>query len=348
MSKHYVRTFSWGFPLDRKVCLLVCTCDELVLDGYEDFSVVDTYVPHSLPTSDEANWWSKPYEKRLLVCATGWQINDLTLRSVLSREGQVRLYGPGGKPDHTYQIPEAGVFGNAAVGLGYVNRIRAIGDGLFVCGQSRQVYRFAWDGRNLASGRWVDMAGAMRQPPIAEPPDDADADAFDQWLDDNDAIDLVDIDGPSERDLYAVGDECWHWNGAEWRQLALPTDEFLNAIKVRSPELIYLVGHNGTLLAGNARSGFRELSAVEDNQNFIGVEWFADRLFLASNLGLFTYDPRTARIEPYRTDLKPDLRDTHVLEARDGVLWSIGFKDLAWFDGQRWTRVDHPDNPPIR
>lgn len=63
---------------------------------------------------------------------------------------------------------------------------------------------------------------------------------------------------------------------------------------------------------------------------------------------LFAWDPATRRITSQRTDLKPELQDTHQLEAKDGVLWSFGFKDLACFDGRNWTRIDHPDNPPIR
>lgn len=289
---------------------------------------------------------------------THWVWNDYdwtdvdsshNLRCVLSREGQVNIYGPGGEPDTTFQIPDAGVFDDSAIGLGYVNRIRAIGSNLYVCGQSRQVYRFDWNGRDLAAGQWVDFAGPMRQPPMSEPPEDSnDAEAFDRWLDENDAIDFVDIAGPSESDIYAVGNEAWHWDGAQWTQLGIPTDEPPAAIKVMSADLIYIVGHNGTLLAGNARDGFRDQSTVDDNQNFTGVEWFGDRLFLASNFGMFTFDPATRKIERYVTTLKPDLKDTHMLEAKDGILWSFGFKDLAWFDGSRWTRVDHPDNPPIR
>ena len=58
---------------------------------------------------------------------------------------------------------------------------------------------------------------------------------------------------------------------------------------------------------------------------------------------LFLRATAARKIERYATDLKPDLKDTHMLEAKDGILWSFGFKDLAWFDGSRWTRVDHPD-----
>jgi hypothetical protein len=347
-TKKYGRTFQAGAALTGQICMLTATCDELIAEGYEDFSVVDTFAPGHPNPDDNTEWWSQPYRGFLLVSASVLVQRSSSLRAVLSREGQVNIYGPGGQPDHTYQIPGAGVFGEAANGLGYVNCIRAVGDQLYVCGQSRQVYRFVWDGQNLASASWQDMAGPMRQAPISEPPEDGDPEALDRWMDENDAIDLVDIYGPAPDDLYAVGDEAWHWNGTHWNQLALPTDEPLAAITLLNPNEIILVGHNGTVLHGNARNGFQNVSSVDDNQNLTGVAWFEGKLFLASNFGLLTYNPSIKRLETYPTNLKPDLKDTHQLEAKDGVLWSFGRKDLAYCDGKTWTRVDHPDNPPIR
>jgi len=314
------------------------------LDHFEGNGVISTYAPKLRPTKP---WRSQIVEGWSLTSVTYWA--ETELRCVLSTEGQVNIYGPGGIPDCNFQIPEAGVSGDASAGLGYTLRIRVGGSRLLVCGQSRQVYCFDWNGRDLAQGRWVDMAGPMRQPPMPAPPDDdSDPDALDAWLDANESIDFLDIHGSSEDDLYAVGDETWHWDGRSWRRLELPTNEPLAALQVIDRQRIAMVGHNGTVLWGNARDGFRDLSTVDDNQNFTGVEWFQGRLFLASNLGLFTCDPTLPGIAPYKTTLKPDLQDTHQLEAKDGTLWSFGFKDLACFDGQRWTRVDHPDNPPIR
>lgn len=349
-ATRYERTFQWGSLLTREICLLVGTCDKLINEGYEDFSVVDTYAPGHPNPDDHTDWWSQPHEQRLLVCITRWQSNIGNLRCILSREGWVRLYGAGGNPAWNYQIPEAGVFGDAASGFGYVNRIRAVGDQLYVCGHARQFYRFDWDGRSLESGRWVDMAGPMRQPALDEPPGTEEGEgAFDAWLDASDeTVEFTDLDGSGPDDVYAVGDESWHWDGVRWARLELPTDESIHVIRVLDRENVWMAGQNGTVLQGNARDGFVDRSGIEDNQNFIGLEWFEDKLFLASNLGLFTYDPATGKIAPYASGLNPELQDTHVLEAKDGTLWSIGFKDLAYFDGQRWTRVDHPDNPPIR
>ncbi len=272
-------------------------------------------------------------------------------RCALSREGWVRLYGPGGNPDRTFQIPDAGVFGPQSKGYGYVNRIQAVGDGLYVCGDHRQFYRFVWDGQNLASGRWVDAAGSMRQAPVpADAPDEPQA--FEAWLDaQEDSVEFRDLGGSAGDDLYAVGDQVWHYNGQTWQQVALPTDEVIHAIKVVDAQRVALVGHNGTVLLGNAKAGFVDVSGVDDNQNFTGVEFFMDRLWLASNLGLFVYDFANRKIEPYKTDLAVDLVDTHLLEAKDGVLWSFGYKDLAYWDsredGSKWVRVHHPDNPRV-
>jgi hypothetical protein len=335
------KTIQSGAAIDNMTIILAESLDYARDKDYE-ISFVSGYAPIQHPDDP---WGTKPYENWFVVSLCHQVKNNL--RAVLSREGQVRVYGPGGKPDHTFQIPEAGVFGDAANDLGYVNRIRTIGDSLYVCGMSRQVYRFTWDGKDLSTGEWINVAGSMRQPPSSEPPDD-DGDAFDQWLEDSDSIDLVDVAGVSEKDIYAVGDEVWHFDGQAWRQLEMPSQEPLAAIKILDSKRIVLVGHNGSLLIGSAKDGFSELSTIDDNQNFTAVEWFEDKLFLASNFGLFTYDPVKKKIEKYATTLKPDLKDTHLLEAKDGVLWSFGFKDLAYFDGKKWTRVDNPDNPAIR
>lgn len=341
MAIETAKTIQFGALIDAFTGTLVETLDAIDGEGYE-YSFVGSFSGKDAQTR---KWLVKGYDW-MTVCMAHWPAHEI--RCVLSREGQVRLYGPGGKPDRTYQLPDAGVMREGAADHGYVNRIRAIGNSLYVCGQSRQVYRFAPGQPHVLDGQWLDFAGPMRQSPMSEAPDDNGGEAFNHWLDDNDAIDLVDIAGASESDIYTVGDECWHYDGKQWQQLELPTHEFINAIKVISTDQVVLAGHEGTLLIGNAKAGFAVLANIEGQPNLSSAELFEDKLFLASNQGLFACDLAQKTTERYTTTLSPDLQDTHILEAKDGVLWSFGFKDLAFFDGQRWTRVDHPDNPPIR
>ena len=345
LKEKLVRTFISGVPLTPEIVLIASLFDKF--DG--NLSAVETYAPGHPNKVDGSFWWGMPYQKQQIVSLTIFE--EIGLRCALSKEGQVNIYGPGGNPDRTFQIPDAGVFGPQSKGYGYVNRIQAVRDGLYVCGDHRQFYRFAWDGQNLASGQWLDMAGAMRQAPV---PADAPKDGppFDAWLDAQDAsVEFRDLSGSAANDLYAVGDEVWHFNGQDWQQLPLPTDEVIHAIKVVDAQRVALVGHNGTVLLGNAKTGFVDVSGVDDNQNFTGVEFFQNRLWLASNYGLFVYDFASRKIEPYKTTLAVDLVDAHLLEAKDGVLWSFGYKDLAYWDSRdgnlQWVRVHHPDNPRV-
>lgn len=268
----------------------------------------------------------------------------------MSEEGDVRLYGPGGKPDRTLQIPDAGVFRPSAAGYGYVNRIRAIGQGLYVCGANRQVYRYQPGERNPLSGRFLDIAGPMRQPPLGKAPAEQGAE-FSEWA----AKDIVlfnDIAGSGEQDIYVTGDQTAHFDGTTWRPIELPViNETMHVIKVFGAQRVLIGGSNGYLFVGNAREGFRNISHLDDNATITGLEWFDSRLFVATDKGLFTYDPQSQRLQAFATGLEPELQDAHLLEAKDGVLWSFGYKDLAYWDSAgsstRWVRVHHPDNPRI-
>jgi len=72
-------------------------------------------------------------------------------------------------------------------------------------------------------------------------------------------------------------------------------------------------------------------------------------MYLDSNMGLFAYDPQAPEqgIVSVMTDLVPDLQDANIVDRFDKVLWSIGPKDSARFDGSTWQRIHHPDNPTI-
>lgn len=40
-----------------------------------------------------------------------------------------------------------------------------------------------------------------------------------------------------------------------------------------------------------------------------------------------------------------ELSTLHTVEHADGVLWCVGPKEIARFDGKTWTRLHHPDTP---
>lgn len=248
----------------------------------------------------------------------------------MSTEGHVEFSIPSGR--YIEKIPGAGVFSEGAKGWGYMRALRQIGDHLYAAGGAGQVYK------RLGPDQWIHMDDGVLQPPNVE-----------------DRLLLADIHGSAEDDIYICGGipgayglegRLYHWDGKQWTSLTLPTTERLTALYVEDANTVWICGANGTLLRGNRKAGFKDLSTVDDNQLFTSLTRFNGQIYLASNLGLFVFDGK--KIAPVHTGLTPELQDANVVDAVDGVLWSIGTKDIAKFDGTLWVRIDHPDNPPIR
>jgi hypothetical protein len=147
-----------------------------------------------------------------------------------------------------------------------------------------------------------------------------------------------------------VGDDgaVFYFNGTKWFHVKAPTDEHLLWVRCYDPDEVYICGYNGVLLRGNARNGFKDVGAVGDNLNWQCLAKFRDKVYLSSNDGLYAWDGQ--KIAKIKTGLKPEPAESWRLDTdREGkTLWSFGVKDIAWFDGKTWERIDHPDNPPIR
>jgi ligand-binding sensor domain-containing protein len=161
---------------------------------------------------------------------------------------------------------------------------------------------------------------------------------------------LMAIRGLSKENIYCVGTdgEIFHFDGSRWQSIKSGTDEDLLCIKIVNADRVLIGGSNGTLLMGNHKDGFKDLSTLKDNMRIGSIEFFEGKIWIASNLGLFTYAEKASKLIAETTTLIPDLSDVGTLEAADGTLWSFGNKEIACFDGKKWNRIDHPDNPPIR
>jgi hypothetical protein len=239
------------------------------------------------------------------VCC--WKPEPATL-CALSMQGDVSIGTPKG---FSYEkIPDAGTY----EGIGATTQIRAIGETLYVCGYHGQVYRR--QGR-----RWVSVDASLLE---------------------EEELDFHGLDGSSEEDIYAVAmaGRIFHWNGQGWHEVKSPTKANLERVRCVSPKEVYICGDGGTLLRGNHRDGFKVLSSK--GSDLWGLEVFLGRVYAAAREGLFVLDG--SELRALSTGLDPEI-DGYRLDARDGVLWSFGVNDLAYFDGKTWTRVQHPDNP---
>lgn len=279
----------------------------------------------------EATPWSY-FEEDYKVVAIGiWAppLKDYDVFVLMSDEGDILFTG---EAPVVEKIQGAGVFSGDAKRWGYMTALRQIGDRLYAVGGAGQIYR------RVGPDQWEHMDNGVLQSPSVE-----------------NRLLLTDINGANENDMYVCGDipgayglegKLYHWDGSTWTALPLPTTERLTRLHLQGDGKLWICGANGTLLHGNWLGGFVDVSTVDDNQLFYSLTEFKNCIYLASNVGMFMFDGTS--ISEISTALTPELDDTHVVQTVEGVLWSFGFKDIARFDGTTWTRLDHPDNPPIR
>lgn len=297
---------------------------------FDDQKNQDKWLHHDLP-----DW------RVVSVCVRKATDTTPRMACALSENGDVEYTFVGG--ELVEKIPDAGLLGLGAVGYGYVSAIREIGEHLYVCGLSGQVYR-------REKNTWIHFDQGLLQP--MEPAEKA----VEQLKLGNKALLnelmektllLNDINGLNEKDIYTVGDagRIFHHDGKSWSQVNSSVDENLIRIKCVSDKEVWICGYNGALLTGNWLDGFKDVSSVDDNDIFLSVEKFDGVVYVATERGLFKYDQKN--ITSVKTGLIPEIQDAHVLEVKDSVLWSFGFKDLAYFDGVSWTRMSHPDNATL-
>jgi hypothetical protein len=281
------------------------------------------------------HWWSHDENWRTsAITYFGSNHEPFDDTVILSEEGHVQYLGD--HPRLVEKIQGAGVFNEDAEGWGYLSDLQQIGDHLYATGYSGQVYK------RLAANQWVHMDEGILQTPGMK----------------SDHYSIQVINGANENAIYVAGcrNEPYYpvrasfWNGKIWRDLTLPeVAERITNIYVESKSRIWMCGANGTLLLGNADDGFRSLSTVDDNQLFLSLCMFQEKIYLGSNIGLFQYDPanHVAGIGKVITGLMPELQDANIVDSVDTILWSIGPKDIARFDGIKWERIHHPDNASI-
>jgi hypothetical protein len=203
-------------------------------------------------------------------------------------------------------------------GLGSPTQIRQIGGRLYVCGMQGQVYR-------RDDGGWVHIDDGILDRTVSP-----------------EALHLNTIAGTSDRDIYVAGwgGRILHFDGARWDELVSPTNVHLERLHCVSPTEAYLCGNKGTFF--QLKNGAFTNFSIDIDDHFWGLAPFQGKMYLATLKSLYVFDGKQVR--PVDTKLKPPIGG-YRLDACEDQLWSFGVDDLAWFDGKKWRRLPHPDNP---
>jgi photosystem II stability/assembly factor-like uncharacterized protein len=233
----------------------------------------------------------------------------------LGRDGLVWVGESGGGQPFIERIPDAGTVKGK---YGYLSQIRDIANDVYVCGDGGQVYR-------RTSNGWIHIDDGILEK-RSRPRSNCHNG----------------IDGTGPNDIYVVGEygRIFHFDGKKWKQVGFQTNLHLERVRCVNRDEVYICGAGGLLLRGN-RSGWEAIGDSDMTDHIWDLEVFNGNIYLAVEDTLMVYDGKG--IASVETKLDPPI-DAHRLSAHNGILWSFGEDDLAYYDGKKWTRVVHPDN----
>lgn len=299
-------TYTGVWVHKRNTVLVTAFSDRLAAEE-EEFD-------HTLVFRQDAGAWSHYAFAKAVpsVCTVSRPSPGLFVMAI---DGEVTLYAPGGK---TIEIVDDGDEGPSE--LVQLRCIRPIGDRIYVAGLARHVYRRTGPNAWSAIDAGVFVPRAQRVAPVG----------------------FNTIDGLREDAIYAAGylGEIWFFNGKGWVQEDSPTNVALNCLTCVSEGQVCIGGMAGIVIRGSSGS-WEIIEQDETEEDFWGSTLFRERVYLANYDGVFVLEGDTLRRVDFGLD---DDLSTAYLHANDGVMWSVGQKDLASTeDGVHWIRVTKPN-----
>jgi hypothetical protein len=149
------------------------------------------------------------------------------------------------------------------------------------------------------------------------------------------------IDGFGDGEVYVAG---WDgvlalFNGTDWQVLDSPTNHILTCMVCAGDGQVYVAGRRGTLVAGRGETRWRLVDAGIRGDIW-SVAWFQDRLWLATQDALWTWQPGAAKAEPYTDFGDEDPGTFNHLATGHGMLLSTAPDDVLLFDGTSWRRIE--------
>ncbi len=199
---------------------------------------------------------------------------------------------------------------------GGISRIKTIDGYAYVCGGNRSF------GKRLGKGQWM-----SHNPRI---PHDKKGGGDDEGFDD--------FDGFSETDIYAAGGrgDVWHFDGEKWRQIAFPTNTFIQTVCCGADGNVYISCYEGMTFMGREN----RWKLIHDGGVYLGwrdMVWHDGRAWCSNDNGLWTI--QDGKVE-YCGDLPSEVRVcSGNLYTNDGVLLVAGLGGAAFLEDGKWEVI---------
>ena len=98
---------------------------------------------------------------------------------------------------------------------------------------------------------------------------------------------------------------------------------------------VYAAGQGGIIFRGRGAT-WEVIDHRDMKDDIFDLEWFEDKLWISTMYSLHTLEDGHLTLVDF--DGEPPSTCNH-LSTADGLLWSIGAKDVMQFDGKEWTRI---------
>lgn len=196
--------------------------------------------------------------------------------------------------------------------IGFLREINAVDGKAYAVGVGRQVYRR--DDVNT----WIRLDKG------ASFPENEMGASFDS------------VAGFSENEIYFAGwnGDLFKFNGKDFIKIDLGITRSFYKIRTSSDGFLYLAGHDGMVFRG--RNDKWERLENSDSYSIWDMCEFNGKMYFSSNK--YVYELNDNQLSRIDFGYKKEITCFH-LTAKDGLMWSIGSKDLLEFNGSKWERI---------
>lgn len=302
MAGHWTDSFSFVAAAVRdKTCIFVVLSDDAVAQKKIPMSGIVQWVPDGWGDGGQTVWRTADVEMIR---------HPLIQMIAIGEYGAALLIGSGDRHEETIVTSNS-----SPAKRGPLRGVRSIENEILVVGMDRQVYRRAghdsWENFDLGIPRNSDPKAVS---------------GFEA------------VDGFSMSEIYAVGwdGEIWCCENGTWVAQASPANSVLVDVCCGGDGFVYACGRNGLLIKGK-KGQWDIVDQGAFSEDLWNLAWYKDRLYASSMDNVFVLED--GELSPVYMG-EDQAKTCYRLCTDDGIMLSVGAKDIMSFDGAKWTRID--------
>jgi hypothetical protein len=274
----------------------------------------DEAVERKIPLSSIVNWkqdgWGDGGQTTWRTAGVAMIRHPLAQMIAVGEYGAALLLGSGDRHEETILTSDS-----SPEKRGPLRGVRSIENEILVVGMNRQVYR------RVGHDSWGNFDLGIPRDSNSKVVSGFEA-----------------IDGFSMSEIYAVGwdGEIWCCENGTWIAQTSPVNSVLVDVCCGGDGFVYACGRNGLLIKGK-KGQWDIVDQGVFSEDLWNLAWYKNQLYASSMDNVFVLVG--GELSPVYMG-EDQAKTCYRLCADDGIMLSIGAKDVMSFDGVTWTRID--------